>query len=331
MSAGQRPVAAPSRRRLLIGIAGLGVLAYMAAALATDAGTLAAALRKLGWTGTALVLGLSLLNYLLRFERWARYLAQLGHRLPRPRHRLIYLAGFAFTVSPAKAGEAVRSLYLRPQGVGYADSIAALAVERLLDLLAMAVLATLIVIDQPRYRLLLAAAVLLTAGLVWLLGQPQLPRALDALAARRSNRLGQRLQQGLQHLAQLLRSARQLLQPRLLLAGLLTGLVAWGAEGIGFGLILSGLDQPLSLNAATGIYAIAVLAGGAAFFLPGGIGGMEIVMSTLLVAQGVPLPVAVIATLMCRLATLWFAVAIGLVAAALLEARAPALPSVSAP
>jgi uncharacterized membrane protein YbhN (UPF0104 family) len=42
-------------------------------------------------------------------------------------------------------------------------------------------------------------------------------------------------------------------------------------------------------------------------------------MTTLLVALGADLPVAVIATLLCRLATLWFAVLIGLAAAALLE------------
>jgi uncharacterized membrane protein YbhN (UPF0104 family) len=68
-----------------------------------------------------------------------------------------------------------------------------------------------------------------------------------------------------------------------------------------------------------GIYALAVLAGSAAFFLPAGLGGMELVMTTLLVAQGAPLPVAVVATLLCRIATLWFAVLIGMAAALTVE------------
>lgn len=315
----------PSRRRLLIVLAGLGMLAYMAAAIAADAQALTAALERLGRTGVALVLGLSLLNYLLRFERWARYLGALGHALPRAHHGCIYMAGFAFTVSPAKAGEAVRALYLRPLGVPYADSIAALFVERLLDLLAMALLSTLMLAGAPGQRGLLVAVLGLAAASIWLLSRPGLPPALDALAKRQPGGIGA----ALARLAEGLHSAHRLLRPRMLFAGLAAGLIAWGAEGIGFGLILSGLDQPLGLPAATGVYALAVLAGGAAFFLPGGIGGMEMAMSALLLTQGVPLPAAIIATLVCRLATLWFAVAIGLVAAAVLEARGLAEPEVA--
>jgi uncharacterized membrane protein YbhN (UPF0104 family) len=65
--------------------------------------------------------------------------------------------------------------------------------------------------------------------------------------------------------------------------------------------------------------------------MPGGIGGMEVVMTSLLVARGAPLPVAVIATLMCRLATLWFAVMIGLVVTAFLETQSRSQPASVAP
>jgi uncharacterized membrane protein YbhN (UPF0104 family) len=50
---------------------------------------------------------------------------------------------------------------------------------------------------------------------------------------------------------------------------------------------------------------------------------MELVMTTLLVAQGAPLRESLVATLLCRVATLWFAVLIGMVAAATVE-MAPA-------
>ena len=72
-----------------------------------------------------LVLGLSLLNYLLRFYRWHWYLAHLGHTLPPLRHLTYYMAGFAFTTTPGKMGEAIRSIYLAPHRVSYADSLAA--------------------------------------------------------------------------------------------------------------------------------------------------------------------------------------------------------------
>lgn len=310
-----RPV--PAKRRVLMLLAGFGVFAYMGAALATDSGRLLEALRQLGALGTGLVLLLSLINYLLRFRRWSLYVDRFGHRVPARRHLLYYLCGFAFTVSPAKAGEAVRSVYLREHGVSYPESIAALFVERLLDLLAMALLASLVVLDQPVYWPVLAAALAATIGLLLVVGQPALPRWLGKLALRRKPRLAGVLNAA----ASLLHASQRTLKPRPLVTGLLLGLVAWGAEGLGFQLICRGLDFDLTAMAATGIYAIAALAGGAAFFMPGGIGGMEVVMTTLLVARGAPLPVAVIATLLCRLATLWFAVLIGLVAATILETR----------
>ena len=306
------------RRHALILFAAIGVAAYMVIALATDFHALIAALQRLGWLGAGAVLLMSLINYGLRFHRWTRYLARLGHAVPPGPHLLCYLGGFAFTVSPAKAGEAVRSIYLRDHGVHYADSIAALFVERMLDLLAMALLAGFVVLDQPAYWPVLAAALAITMGLLGFVSRPALPRALAALARRRPEG---RAARGLDGIASLLRSSQRILRPRLLVLGLVLGVVAWGAEGIGFHLICRGLDFPLAPATAVGIYAIAVLGGGAAFFMPGGIGGMEVVMTGLLVARGASLPVAIIATLLCRLATLWFAVLIGLVATAILESR----------
>lgn len=306
------------RRPLLIAIAGLGVAAYLAAALFADAQTLGSALRGLGLDGLGLVLGASLLNYALRFRRWAGYLAQLGHRVPDREHRLIYIAGFAFTVSPGKAGEAVRSLYLCDRHrVPYADSIAALFVERLLDVLAIAVLASLIVLHELRWWPLPVIALAAAAALIACLGRPALATGIERFANRRSGRIAA----ALQGVANLLRASRTLLLPRRLAGGLLLGLVAWGVEGLALYWICQSLGISLALPIAVGVYGMSVLAGGLAFFMPGGLGGMEVAMPALLVAQGALLTTAVIAMLLCRLATLWFAVLLGLIAAAWLEAR----------
>ena len=79
------------------------------------------------------------------------------------------LAGFTLTVTPGKAGEAVRSLYLHQYGVSYAQSLAALFVERLLDVLAMSLLALLILLARPEYAWLVILAWVLTAPLGWLI------------------------------------------------------------------------------------------------------------------------------------------------------------------
>lgn len=317
MTAGvlDRPV--HSKRRAVIVLAALGVALYMSAALATDATQLMGALRQLGWMGCSSVLALSCLNYLLRFYRWKAYLDKLGHPLPVIRHLLCYLSGFAFTVSPGKVGEAVRSFYLHKYGVAYSESIATLFVERLLDLLAIIVLASLAVLySGATYMWLLIGAGLATLIVLIIVCRPSLPTWISLLSARRP---AYRSSKWLMAVAGLLRSSQNLLRTELLLMGLLLGLLAWGAEGLGFHLICRGLELNANPVEAIGIYAVAALAGVAAVFLPAGIGGMEIVMTTLLVGRGASFSGALIATLLCRLATLWFAVLIGIVAAGILE------------
>jgi uncharacterized protein (TIRG00374 family) len=303
-----------SRRRALILLAAVGVALYMTTALATDTTKLLSALRQLGWIGCTLVLALSCVNYFLRFFRWQRYLVKLGHPLPMFRHLLWYLSGFAFTVSPGKAGEAMRAFYLHEQGVPHSETIATLFVERLLDVLAMVVLASLIVLVTDAYVWLLVAAGLATLLLIFLVCRPSLPDRLARFSTRHT-----RYQKWLALMARLLRSSQNLLKPELLAVGLLIGLLAWGAESLGFYLICRSLSLTVTIGVATGIYAVAALAGAAAIILPAGIGGTEIVMTTLLVARGASFPEAVVATLLCRLATLWLAVLIGLLATGFLE------------
>ena len=69
----------------------------------------------------------------------------------------------------------------------------------------------------------------------------------------------------------------------------------------------------ISLEFAVFIYALSMLVGGLSF-LPGGLGSAEAVMIALLILKGMAMPTAVAATVFIRLATLWFAVLIGLLA-----------------
>jgi uncharacterized protein (TIRG00374 family) len=86
-------------------------------------------------------------------------------------------------------------------------------------------------------------------------------------------------------------------------------------------LLIRELGSTSKLSAAVFIYAFSTLAG-AVSFLPGGLGGSEASMILLLRLSSVPLPVAVAAILLIRLTTLWYAVAIGIVAL-LLGTRLP--------
>jgi uncharacterized protein (TIRG00374 family) len=296
----------------------LAMVLYLLAVFAGDARQVGKTLAAVTWPQLALILGLSLLNYALRFLRWQSYVAALGHAVPWRRHIAYYLAGFAFTVTPGKAGEAVRSLYLKPHGMSYAESLAAFFVERLLDVLAIAVLAVGGAWLFPDYRAFVLLSCLGIGAFTWCIVRPGLPDRLQGWAGRTHG--AGKLARTLRHLASLLQASARLLAPGKLYTGLAVGVLAWAAEGFALYLILRDMDAPLPVTAAMGIYAVSVLAG-ALSFLPGGLGSTEAVMGLLLALAGVGSNTAIAATLLCRFTTLWFAVLIGLLAMLGLGAR----------
>jgi uncharacterized protein (TIRG00374 family) len=75
--------------------------------------------------------------------------------------------------------------------------------------------------------------------------------------------------------------------------------------------------------AAIGLW-IAIVAG-ALTFVPGGLGGTEVVLYMLCLTTGMGDSEAVAATLLIRLATLWYAVALGLAALLWFEVAVPSV------
>jgi len=290
------------RAALVAAIAALGYLVFVAA---TDGDAFLVQVGRLGWAQWISLLGLSLANYGLRFLRWHHYLALLGSPVPLARNLAIYIAGFAFTLTPGKAGEAVRSLYLRDVGTPWSRGLSALAVERVLDVFAVVILALLALQALGDY---VNAVILMTILAALLLLGVTRPAVLDRLGSWSSGHARPMLQ----GMVALLEDARTLLVPGQLLLGLSLGVVAWGAEAWGFYLLLQWLGVSITVELAISVYASSMLVG-ALSFLPGGIGGAEAAMMALLLSLGVALDVAVPATMICRAVTLWFAVALGLV------------------
>ncbi|WP_347986878.1 UbiA family prenyltransferase [Methylomonas sp. AM2-LC] len=260
------------------------------------------------WDAVLLAAVLSLLNYLLRIIRWTVYLSRLGHTLKFNYSALTYIAGFAFTLSPGKVGEMVRGRYLQNSGVSMSNTAAAFFVERLMDLLAMIALASLAAASST-YQGLIWGAV--TVIVVIMLMLTLAPWQRIALYTNTLHRIPAPIQKVLQTVVRTLLSAKQLLQPGILSFGFAIGLLAWGCEGLGL-MVIGHITPAVSMDMPTaiGIYSIAVIVG-ALSFLPGGLGGTEAVMIALLTAHGYPLPDALLLTLICRLLTLWLAVAIG--------------------
>jgi glycosyltransferase 2 family protein len=261
------------------------------------------------WDLVVLASLLSLLNYLFRIIRWRTYLRRLGHRVPMRFAALTFTAGFAYTLSPGKIGEMVRARYYVPLGVPLSDVAAAFFTERFLDLVAMIALAALLFSSESSYANTIMGGAI--GAVVILLSVAFLPWAAITVRLKEAQRLPASLRSLAVNIASALASARALMSPGMLLLGFVLGLMAWGLEGAGLGL-LSSMFPPVHLDATTaiGIYGVAVLIGGLSF-LPGGLGSTEAVMTALLATHGYTVSEALLVTLTCRLVTLWLGVIVG--------------------
>ncbi|MDO9235722.1 MAG: lysylphosphatidylglycerol synthase transmembrane domain-containing protein [Aquabacterium sp.] len=294
------------RRMLVYGVFGIFAL-WCLLAFRRDIAQIDLAPLRAGWLAVLAAGGLSLLNYALRVLRWRWYLVRLGHVLPWRFVALTFMAGFAFTLSPGKLGEMVRARYYQPHGIAVSAVTGAFFVERLLDLVVMILLAVAVLADLQAYRSFLWVAMALVGGLVAAIALVPWTRVAQWLDAQS---LG-RLTLVAKAVVRMFVSARLFLSPGILLGGLLIGLLAWSAEAYGLKLVADVIAPvQLSVPAAMGIYAIAIIVG-ALSFLPGGLGSTEAVMAALLVAHGFHMPQAILLTLICRLLTLWLAVVIG--------------------
>lgn len=301
------------RYRAVIWSVLLAAVGYLGFALWSGWQEVLSAVAKVGFLGVVIALLLSMVNYGLRFIRWQMYLRAMGHPVPWWPSLKIYLAGFALTTTPGKAGEALRGVLLKAWGVPYPTSFAAFLSERLSDLLAVVVLTLVGLTIYPAAQpLILAGALALTVIFV-VLSSGRLLRKLHGVTRGNS-----RLPTMARHLFEILLEARRCQSPKLLSVATWLSFVAWSAEAWAFSLILQWMGLQVSLYFAVFVYAISMLAG-ALSFMPGGLGGAEAVMIGLLTVSGALLSNAIAATVLIRLITLWFAVAIGIVNFGLLQ------------
>ncbi len=304
---GQDPLLSGWRYRAVIYSVVLSALGYLLFSLFGGWRDVVATIGQVGFAGVLIALSLSLVNYLLRFARWQLYLQRLGHAVPWRSSFRIYLAGFALTTTPGKAGEAFRSVLLKRWDVPYSDSIAAFFSERLSDLLAIVILTLLGLTIYPDARPLIYIGAIISVVILVLLSNRTGLLTLQRRAARYTGRA----RKAVGHLFSVLLQAQRCHHPRLLLLTTVLSVAGWLAEAFAFYLILHWVGAEVTFTFAVFVFALSMLAG-ALSFTPGGLGSTEGVMAALLIFQGVGNPEAIGATLLIRVTTLWFAVALGM-------------------
>ncbi len=290
----------------------LGAATVLALTFLADFRAVAEALGNFKIIYLPLILGLTLVNYLLRFSKWQFFLRQIGVVISLKDSLLIFFSGLAMTLTPGKAGELLKSVLLKElNGAAVSRTAPVVFAERLSDGFGLIIL-SLAGAAMFRYgKAVLLVTALLLAVMVLMIRIPLIYNGLLKLWARTP---GVKRFTGI--FETLMQSAGRLLTLPALLFTVLLSVVSWAFEGVAFYIVFTGLGYQVSCLAAVSTLAFSAVVG-AVSMLPGGLGAAEgSLMGLLVKVIGVPTNIAAVATIIIRFCTLWFGVAVGLVALA---------------
>lgn len=301
---------ATSRDFIILGaVLVLFVVGFIGVVAATGWEETWAQLSKLTLGEIALLVALSLVNYVARAGRWHLFGYRLGLRVPLRTSFLHFFGGFAMSITPGRIGELIRLRWVSKVSGRRVERISPLPiVDRAYDLAGMGLLlAAGLAISQAGTSGAASVAVLALVSAV-IVTRPKLLRGMIEIAWKLVGRWPEtfvRLRRAASAMSVF--SGTATAGP-----GVVMTLVAWFAECYALYLLLQWMGAPLDLATVVVIFVFSTLAGGLTG-APGGIGGAEAAMVFLLGMQGIPLEIAVPATAVIRLTTLWFAILLGLI------------------
>lgn len=298
-----------SRVWISLGFFALFVVGIVGVVLATGWEESFSAILRLTWVQVGLLLALSLVNYGFRALRWHIYTRAM--RIPTDLGQDIrhYLAGFAMTATPGRLGEFVRLRWIwRETGLKPDATGALVLVDRAADLAAVGIALAASIALATDGLAGASTAAFIAVALAILATRPTLIRFGVDLAFRATGLFPNLC-------AAVRRASRRLAvfaRADVFIPATLLGLLGWSAEAYAFDQLLSWMGADIGMPLAFAVFFFAMLTGGATG-MPGGVGGAEAAMIAALHLCKVPLEIAIPATAIIRLTTLWFAIVVGMV------------------
>lgn len=265
------------------------------------------------WLWLPVILSLSFLNYIFRFFKWHYYVNILNIKLTYKTSFLIFLSAFTMSVTPGKMGEVLKSYLLKEEnGTPISKSAPIVLAERLTDFISIILLCLIGSIVFNYGQILILIIGLFFIFTVAILSIRNVSLKIIGFFEKISF-----LRKHIEKIQEAYNSVYVMMSLKHLTVATLISVVSWFFECIGFYLVInifsesSGLQ--INLLSATFIYAFSTLIGAIAM-LPGGVGLTEASLTGLLVLSKISVDISVASTIIIRLATLWFAVFVGIIA-----------------
>lgn len=300
------------KKKILISVA-FGALVFLAFSIYADFDKLINAFSEFNWAIFPLVLLLSLGNYIVRYFKWEYYRKMLGIQLQSRTSFLIFMSTFVMSVTPGKMGELLKSYLVKEEtGTPISRSAPIILAERLTDFISVVLLCL-----AGAFVFNYGKGLVIGVGLFFLAGVAVVSSRKLSLWIILQLERSSHLKKVSERIHTAYESIYVLVKPKPLIIATLVSAFAWFLECVGLYVVLKVYanltDVNVSLLSAVFIYGFSTLVGSIAM-LPGGLGATEASLTGLLVLLNIPKDISVASTFIIRVATLWFAVLLGVIA-----------------
>ncbi|MDZ4713233.1 MAG: lysylphosphatidylglycerol synthase transmembrane domain-containing protein [bacterium] len=300
------------KKKILISVA-FGAIVFLAFSIYADFDKLIKTFGEFNWLYFPLVLALSFANYIIRFYKWEYYRKLLDINLTVKASFLIFMSTFVMSVTPGKMGEVLKSYLVREEnGTPVSRSAPIIIAERLTDFISIVLLciAGAFVFDYGK-ELIIGVGLFFILGVI-LISSRKISLGIISYLEKIKflHKIAGKFQEAYE-------SIYILVKIKPLIIAVAVSAVAWFMECLGLYVVLkvysSITDVNVSIMSAVFIYGFSTIVGSIAM-LPGGLGVTEASLTGLLILLNIPRDVSVASTFIIRVATLWFAVLIGIIA-----------------
>lgn len=303
------------KQRTLISIAFAGIL-YLAITIYIDFDLLLKSFAKFNLLLIPILLLLSLGNYFARFFKWNYYLKRLEIKLSVRDSLAIFMSGLLMSVTPGKLGELLKAYLVKTVNKTPVSVTAPIIfAERATDFLSLTILALIgaYIYNYGRNAALIIT-ILIILGIFILTNRKLFDSLMIILAKIRF------IEKRVESIERLYHSTYTLLKLKPLIVAVAISVISWGFECYGYYLVIYNFNNIISISWSFFSYSFSTIIG-AVSMLPGGLGVTEGSFLLMLSSKGLSTNDAAATTFITRVATLWFAVIVGVIAVIIFQKK----------
>ena len=283
------------------------VIFYLALSIYGDFNLVLNSLKEFNWQYFPFILLVIYFTFLLKFFKWQYYLKYLNINVQRSVSFKIFMASLVMGVTPGKIGDLIKSYMLKEvNGTPVNSTIPIVFAERVTEFVSLLFLVILGLNLFNQNILIIIISLFSIVILFILFFNSRITNKIISMLSK-----WKKLEKYIVPISLTISNSKLLLQPKPFLLMFLLSFIIWIIEGLAFYLILVQFNIDSSAIWSLFAYLFSIFIGSLSM-LPAGLGVTDGSLTFLLSQNGFSKEIAVSATLIVRIATLWFALTVGL-------------------